>query len=152
MIKQILLGGTVDQGQIWSYSGDANWHEAGNGDWRISYLPTSSGKFKITSMLHIRSGDGNGHSRLYNKARIVKIAPVYNSNLAINSECMFEGTPGYGDQIRFFDCSRTVVAVDDNPSIGQTNIYAVEIMAGDGLHTEISYGSPLILEFHKDTE
>lgn len=150
MLQHSILGGVVDQAQIWSYSGNANWTEVGGGTWRLGYTPTVEGKIKLSAMLHIRSGDGNGHSRLYNKIRIVKVSPSYNAVLSINSESLWEGNPGYGDQIRFFDGSRTVLAVDSSPSLDQVNTYAIEIVAGDGLHTEVCYGSPFILEFHPD--
>lgn len=145
-----LLGNVVDQGQQWGSSGNTNWNEVGGTAWRVSFTPTVSGKMKLQAMLHIRSGDGNGHSRLYNKARIVRVAPVYSEQLALNSECMFEGTDGYGDQIRFMDCSRTIFAVDTAPSVGAANVYAVQVIGGDGIWVEVSYGSPFMLEFVPD--
>jgi hypothetical protein len=144
IVDDVILGGVIDQSQIWSYSGDALWHEAGNGLWRVSYTPSAGEKIKITAMPHIRSGTGSGKIRLYNKVRIVRVLPTRDENLAINSEALVEFTSG--GPIRFFDASRSVFAVDRNPVVGQQNVYAVEVVAGDGVHTEICYGSPLILE------
>lgn len=154
----VLLGGVVDQNQIWSTSGDVYWHEVGssnyedgagnyydygNGTFRVSRTPDLGEQHKVSVMLHIRSGTGGCHGRLYNKVRIVRTAPTREVLLAINSEALIEFADGC---VRFFDASRTVFAIDQSPAPNAQNVYAVEIVAGDGTHTEVSYGSPLIVE------
>lgn len=140
-----LLGGTVDPATAWFYSGSTNFTEVPS--WSVSYIPSVAGQIKLSVMPHIRSGDGSGYSRLYNKVRIVRTLPTRNELMALNSEALVESVVGSGTSLRFFDASRTVLAVDTAPVIGVTNKYVVEIVAGDGIHTEISYGSPFVLEF-----
>lgn len=149
-----LLGGLVDPGQVWEYVGDTGWHEIGNGTWRVCLTPTVLGKVEVLAMPHIRSWDGNGtytgHYRLYNKLRLVRVSPIRHETLAMSSESLWEGTPGYGDQLRAFDNSRTVLAVDLSPMLNQINCYAVEAVAGDGIHIEVAYGSPLRIVLYPD--
>ena len=144
----LLFGGIVDPSQGWIYSGDAGWHEIGGTTWRLCYTPIVSGQMEIIAMPHMRSGDGAGHSRLYNKLRIVRVTPIRQEDLAINSESLWEGNFGYGDQVRYLDNSRTVLAIDAAPVLNQLNCYAVEAVAGDGVHVEVLYGSPLRAVFY----
>lgn len=148
--QYMYLGGVVDPSQAWSYTGDADWHEIGGTSWRICYTPVVPGQIEVRAMPHIRSGNGAGQSRLYNKLRLVRVTPTRHETLAINSESLWEGNFGYGDQVRFFDNSRTVLAIDATPVQNQSNCYAVEAVAGDGLHIEVLYGSPLMMTFHPD--
>lgn len=141
----LLLGPRDACDNAWVYSGDSSWHQVTG--WTVTTTPTQAGLIKISAMPHIRSGDGAGHSRLYNKVRIVRLMPTPKNDIAINSESNWEGTFGYGDQIRFFDASRTVFGIDTTPVLGQPNVYGVEVIAGDGLHVEICIGSPLLLEY-----
>lgn len=161
-----LLGGTVDQGRTWYDTADSYWREAGSGPvsgnnidgnngnyvgwdgsfhdtglatWRVSKTVTVAGRVDLMVMPHIRSGTPSGcHGRLYNKVRIVRALPTRSENLALNSEALIELASGC---LRYFDASRTVIATDFNPVVGQQNVYAVEVVAGDGTHTEISFGS-----------
>lgn len=161
-VSDILLGGVVDQSQIWRTSVDTYWREIGSGPsgdgnngnyvgadgtfhsidagtWRVSKTVTAAGRVDLMAMPHVRSGSGGCHSRLYNKVRIVRVLPTRSENLALNSEALIEM---YSGCMRFFDASRTVFATDFAPVVGQQNVYAVEVVAGDGTHTEISFGSP----------
>lgn len=142
-----LLGGVVDHNSVWSSSGDLNWHEvfaASAGDWTVTVTPVSGQVVKLTASLHIRSGDGNGHSRLYHKFRIKRRSD--GTIISLDSEANWEGTPGYGDQVRYFDASRSWVAVDTNPALNTANTYCVEVLGGDNLWVEVSYGSTLLAE------
>lgn len=136
-VSYALLGGGVNHGAIWSYSGDALWHEVDPGNWRVSFTPTT-GPVELTAFVHIRGGLGSCHPRIYNKLRIVRVLPSYSDQIMVDSESLIEMTSGC---IAYFDASRTITALDTAPVWGQQNVYAIEMVAGDGLHTEISYGS-----------
>lgn len=132
-----LLGGVINRGNTWVYSGDALWHEVDNGSWRVSFTPTT-GPVELTAFVHIRGGLGSCHPRIYNKLRIVRVLPSYSDQIMVDSESLIEMTSGC---IAYFDASRTITALDTSPVWGQQNVYAIEMIAGDGLHTEISHGS-----------
>lgn len=166
-VSDALLGGEVNQARTWYDSADTYWREAGSGTldglnnlngnfgnyvgdggtfydngtatWRVSKTVTVAGRVDLMVMPHIRSGQGGCYGRLYNKVRIVRVLPTRSENLALNSEALVEMSSGC---LKFFDASRTVIATDFNPVVGQQNVYAVEVVAGDSVHTEISFGSP----------
>lgn len=165
-VSDSILGGEVNPSRIWYDTADAYWREAGSGPvsgnnidgnngnyvggdgtfndtgtatWRVSKTVTSAGRVDLIVMPHIRSGTGGCHGRLYNKVRIVRALPTRSENLAINSESLIELNSGC---LKYFDASRTVIATDFNPVVGELNVYSVEVVAGDGVHTEISFGSP----------
>lgn len=168
-LSYALLGGSVNHGLIWYDSADAYWREVGsgtldgqningnnsnyvgadgtshqvdNGSFRISTTSVTGSPVDLMAMLHIRSGTGGCHSRLYNKIRIVRVLPTRSENIGIDSEALIEMSNGC---LRYFDASRTVIARDATPVVGQQNVYAVEIVAGDGVWTEISFGSSFMV-------
>jgi hypothetical protein len=141
-----LLGGVVDPAQAWLNDyGDTGWHEVGDGNWRVSFVPTAPGKVMVQAGLSKhRMGAGSAYSRLYSKARIVLVAPVYKNDYVSYSESMWESTSSV---IRFSDCPMVLFLVADitAQAVGLTHTFAVEHMAGDGLHGEVCYGAPFVI-------
>lgn len=143
-----LLGGLVNPAQAWwNNHGDNAFHEVGDGMWRVSFTPLTPGKVIVQAHLKHRMGEGNPHSRLYCKARVVLVAPVYKNDFCLYSEMMFEGAPGYGDQVRFLDAPITPFIVADilESGVGVTHTFAVEYLAGDGIQGQVGYGSPFVI-------
>lgn len=143
-----LLGGVVADNLVWNNNyADSQFHEVGNGNWRVSFTPTAPGKVMVMTHLSRARMGATGNSRLYFKARIVSVAPVYKNDYVLFGEGCWEGTAGYGDQIRFFDAPTTLFIVADitEEAVGLTHSFAVEHLAGDTLHGEVGYGSPLVL-------
>ena len=142
-----LLGGVVDPAQAWFCRwNDSAWHEIGDGSWRVSFVPAAAGKIVVQAHLKNRMGS-SGNSRLYCKARVVQLTPFYRSDFSLYSEAMWEGTPGYGDQVRFLDSPITpFIVVDVQPEhVGHEHMYSVDYMAGDGISGQVGYGSPLVI-------
>jgi hypothetical protein len=144
------LGGVVDQAQAWT-STSPYYLEVGDGGWRCAITPAVPGKVEITTSVHARAGLGTGYVRLVNKLRVVRPETTNVSRietLAINSEALIEFFTNLG--LRFFDASRTWNVVDEAPVVGETNYYAVELQAYDGVRSEVSYGSTLTCKFWPD--
>src|SRR5687768_845007 len=88
--ERVYLGGAVDQGQVWNSSGGTVYQELGGGSFRTTaYTATVDGWDDVSASLHIRSGDGYGHSRLYNKFYIQQI-DVTPGTASLNSESLWE--------------------------------------------------------------
>lgn len=167
----VQLGNTINHGCVWREMANGYWYEIGSGindgcpgyisingdygnyvgadgvyhdvtpnDFRVSITPSSTAPVKLAAMIHIRSGDGTCRGRLYNKLRIVRTYPTRNENLMIDSEALVELSSGC---YRFFDATRTILARDTSPVVGVLNVYSVEAVAGDGVWTEVSFGSTL---------
>ncbi len=144
-----ILGGVVDPTRTWVNAyGDGAWHEVGDGNWRVSFTPTAPGRVLVMANLSKhRIGEGSGHSRLYSKARIALVSPVYKNDYASYQEAIFEGTPGYGDQIRFLDAPLMPFIVVDitEQAVGATHTFSCDQLAGDGLRAEVCYGAPMVI-------
>lgn len=143
-----LLGGVVDAGQAWfNNTGSNAFVEVGGNSWRVSFTPLAPCTVMVQAHLKHRMGDGSARSRLYCKARVVQVAPVYKNDLALYSEMMFESPDGYGNQVRFLDAPITpFVVVEIGPAgVGVEHTFAVEYLAGDGVQGQVGYGSPLVI-------
>lgn len=139
-----LLGGSATPAMVWANDyGDGLFHEVG-ALLRVSFTPTVAQKYLVHANLKAKMGDGSYRSRLYCKARIVRILPTFKDDLAFYSEALVEFA---GNYIRFFESSRPIFVVDDIPAenLGVVHTYGVEFLAGDGVHGEINYGSPMYI-------
>lgn len=141
-----LLGNCVDGSQAW-FNNAGSFAEVGNGSWRVSFTPTVAGKYMVMTSLKHRMGSGSAEDRLYCKARIVQVSPIYKNDFALFSEAMWEGAFGYGDQVRFFDAPITpfIVVEISSENLNTEHVFAVEYMAGDGVLGQVGYGSPLVI-------
>jgi hypothetical protein len=158
------LGGVVDPTQVchtqgvsaasWTEIGPATWSAqimgVPNGacaQWRVSLTPAIPRAIKISFAAHIRTWDVAAHQwRLFNKLRIVRVLPTFEV-LVADSESLWES---YFAPVRAVDSSRSWFAIDTAPAVGQSNVYAVQAVAGDGVWTEIAFGSELLAEYLPD--
>jgi hypothetical protein len=158
------LGAVVDPTKIchtqgvgaadWTEIGPATWSARANdvpigacAEWRVSLTPAVPRAIKISFAAHIRTWDKATHMwRLFNKLRIVRVAPTFEV-LVADSESLWES---YFAPVRAVDSSRAWFAIDSTPAVGVANVYAVQAVAGDGVWTEIAFGSELLAEYLPD--
>lgn len=138
-----LLGGSIAAGAVWQNNYyDTQFHEVGT-IWRVSFTPTVAGPYMIQAFMKSKVGDGTYYSRLYDKARIVRIGTP-NVQLSFHSENLVEFAGAY---IRWFETSRTLFGIDviGDDRLNTLQTYGLEHLAGDNLPGEINYGSPMVI-------